>query len=138
MGERLRFVIRTPQEVVVDARVRSVRLPTESGHVGLRPREEAFASVVEPGLCLLRMEDGVRFAATAGGLLDAAGDTSILYTPFAVVGARGEDVLASLTRALATPDSELSMRRRLGELEQRIAHELRQGPVAPRAKARHG
>ncbi|NOJ77209.1 hypothetical protein [Myxococcus xanthus] len=138
MGEGLRFVIRTPREVVVDARVRSVRLPTESGHVGLRPREEAFASVVEPGLCLLRMDEGVRFAATAGGLLDAAGETGILYTPFAVAGERGEDVLASLSQALATPDSELSMRRRLGELEQRIARELRQWPVASRPKARHG
>ncbi|WP_338865008.1 hypothetical protein [Myxococcus stipitatus] len=138
MGERLRFIICTPRARVVDERVDSVRLPTGSGQVGLRPRQEAFASGVEPGLCLLRKGGGVRFAATAGGLLQARGDEAVLYTPFAAAGDRGEEVLAALSHVLAMPDSELTMRRRLGELEQRIVHELSQGPAAPRTRGRHG
>lgn len=134
----LRFVVWTPDARVVDEPVLAARVPTRSGQVGLRPEEEPFASVVEAGLCLLRRETGLQFAATAGGLLDAGRDTATLYTPFAVVGSRGEDVLAALDRVLQAPDSELAARRRMGELEQRIVHELRyQGPV-PRARAPHG
>jgi len=138
MIERLRLVIRTPHEVVVDERVRAARVPTESGQVGLRPRQEPFVLVVEPGLLLLRLDDGVRFAATAGGLLDSARETSTLYTPFAVVGARGDEVLAALERALATPDSELEAHRRLGELEQHIMKELQHRPSVARGRSPHG
>lgn len=134
----LRFVIWTPDASVVDEPVLAARVPTGSGQVGLRPAEEPFVSVVEAGLCLLRREEGLRFAATAGGLLDAGRDMATLYTPFAAVGARGEDVLAALDRVLHSPDSELVARRRMGELEQRIVRELRyQGPV-PRARGPHG
>jgi F0F1-type ATP synthase epsilon subunit len=124
MIERLRLVIRTPHQIVVDERVRAARVPAESGQVGLRPRSEPFVLVVEPGLCILTMDDGVRFAATAGGLLDVDRATSVLYTPFAVAGDRGDRVLSTLDRALAMPDSELAARRRLGELEQHIVREL--------------
>lgn len=134
MSERLHLVVRTPHEVVVDEQVRAARVPTESGQVGLRPREEPFVLVVEPGLCVLRTGERVRFAATAGGLLDADRETSVLYTPFAVVGDRGDEVLGALDRALATPDSELAARRRLGELEQHIVQELREGPPVERTR----
>jgi F0F1-type ATP synthase epsilon subunit len=134
MSELLHLVIRTPHEVVVDARVRAVRVPTETGQVGLRPREEPFAMVVEPGLCVVHGE-GSRFAATAGGLLEGDRETATLYTPFAVAGDRGEDLLAALDRALATPDSELAAHRRLGELEQHIVQELRQRPQVARTRS---
>ncbi|NPC52460.1 hypothetical protein D7X99_40610 [Corallococcus sp. AB032C] len=134
----LRFVIWTPDACVVDEPVLAARVPTGSGQVGLRTAEEPFASVVEAGLCLLRREEGLRFAATAGGLLDAGRDTATLYTPFAAVGARGEDVLAALEGVLRLPDSELATRRRMGELEQRIVRELRHPGPVPRARAPHG
>lgn len=134
MIERLRLVIRTPHEIVLDSRVRAARFPTESGQVGLRPREEPFVLVVEPGLCIIRRDGGVSFAATAGGLLDGDRESATFYTPFAVAGDRGEELLATLDRALATPDSELAARRRLGELEQHIVQELRQRPQVARAR----
>lgn len=134
MIERLHLVIRTPHAIVLDEHIRAARVPTESGQVGLRPREEPFALVVEPGLCIVRGDDGVRFAATAGGLLEGDRETATLYTPFAVAGNRGEQLLAALDRALATPDSELAARRRLGELEQHIVHELHQRPEVARAR----
>jgi F0F1-type ATP synthase epsilon subunit len=130
MLERLHLVIRTPHEIVFDEHVRAARVPTESGQVGLRPREEPFEIVVEPGLCLVRAEGGARFVATVGGLLEGERGTATLYTPYAVVGDHGEELLTRLDRALATPDSELAARRKLGELEQHIVKELRQRPRA--------
>ncbi len=137
MLERLHLLIRTPHETVLDAQVSAARIPTETGQVGLRPSEEPLVLVVEPGLVILRMDGGLRFAATAGGLLESDRERSVLYTPFAVLGAVDTEVLASLVRALATPDSELSARRQLGELEQRIVQELRQRPPVVRERSAH-
>jgi F0F1-type ATP synthase epsilon subunit len=138
MPEGLHLLIRTPHETVLDAEVASARVPTESGQVGLRRRCEPLVVVVEPGLVVLRLGAGMRFAATAGGLLDVGRDRATLYTPYAAVGDAGADVLAALDRALATPDSELGARRRLGELERRIVRELRDRPSFPRARSDHG
>lgn len=134
MPDGLRFVIRTPAAVVVDEMVAGGRVPTASGQAGLRPRGEPLVTVVLPGLCLFRSAGHVRFAATAGGLLDASRDRVVLYTPFAVAGDRGEDVLAALDRALVVPGGELAARRRLGELEQNIVRELRQRPPVSRTR----
>ena len=138
MIERLRFVIRTPHEVVFDADVRAARVPAQSGQVGLRPRGEPCSLVVEPGLLLLHVPEGERFAASAGGLLECERDHAELYTPFAAVGEHGEQVLAELDRALAIPGSALAARRRLAELEQRIVRELRRGPLIGTKAVRHG
>ena len=137
MLERLHLLIRTPHETVLDAQIEAARIPTETGQVGLRPRQEPLVLVVEPGLVILRVAGGVRFAATAGGLFESDRERSVLYTPFAVLGGVDTEVLAALDRALATPDSELSARRRLGELEQRIVQELRQRPPVARARSAH-
>ncbi|MFO0749627.1 MAG: hypothetical protein U1F43_28750 [Myxococcota bacterium] len=128
-----RLVVRvwTPHEAILSEPARSLRVPTETGQVGLRPRGEALVLVVEPGLVVLATDTGPRYVASAGGLLESDGATCTLYTPFAAAGA-ADEVLAALERRLATPDSELAARRALGELEQRIVHELRQRqPVAP-------
>jgi len=135
MPERLRFVIRTPHETVLDASLESARIPTETGQVGLRPRHEPLVFVVEPGLVILRLDGRQRFAATAGGLFESDRERSTLYTPFAVLGDVDTEVLAALDDALAAPDGELSARRRLGELEQRIVQELRQRPAVARTRS---
>jgi F0F1-type ATP synthase epsilon subunit len=133
----LHLVIRTPHETVMERAVDSVRVPTETGQVGLRAREEHLMLVVEPGLVVARSEDGLSFAATAGGLLHLDGDVCALYTPFAVLGSDGAQVLESLERALRTPDSELAARRQLGDLERRIAQELRERSPLARARPQH-
>ena len=134
MASLLDFVIRTPHQVAYEAQVSSARVPTESGQVGLRAREEPLVLVVEPGLVVLRLDRRLEFAATAGGLLEADRATAILYTPFATTGALEDEVLAALDRALATPDSELAARRKLAELEQHIVQQLRSRP--PRLRGR--
>ena len=134
MRETLRLVLRTPPEVVCDDLVRAARVPTETGQVGLRPGGEPLVLVVEPGLVLLRADAGLRFAATAGGLLQSGREHCTLYTPVAVVGSSDDEVLAALDRLLAAPDRELAARRQFGELEQRIVQELRQGPRMMRTR----
>ncbi|MGD8317450.1 MAG: hypothetical protein PVH21_00520 [Myxococcales bacterium] len=138
MLEGLQLAIRTPYEVVFDELVRAARVPTESGQVGLRPRQEPLMSAVEPGLILLWTGEGLRFAATAGGLLEGGRERAVLYTPFAVISEQEEEVLMTLERALATPDSEIAARRRLGELEEHIVRELHHRPPTPRAREGHG
>jgi F0F1-type ATP synthase epsilon subunit len=133
MRDALRFILRTPHGNVFDAPVASVRLPLETGQLGLRPHMEPEIAVVEPGLILIRGAL-LRFAASAGGLLRAGREEALLLTPFAVVGSEAE-VLAALQSALATPDSEVSARRGLGELEQRLLRELRQRPSVPHARS---
>lgn len=137
MTESLRFVIRTPHEITLEELVHSARVPTETGQVGLRPRGEPMLLVLEPGLILLKADDVIRFAATAGGLFESDREQATLYTPFAVVGENGDEVIAALDQALATPDSELAARRRLGELEERIVEELRHGPPVARTRGGH-
>jgi F0F1-type ATP synthase epsilon subunit len=133
---RLHVVIRTPHGAQLDEEVRSVRVPTGTGQVGLRPGEEPLLLVVEPGLVVLHDEAGTRYAATAGGLLHLDREGCVLNTPFAAVGRDGDEVLGALDRELATPDGELVARRRLGELEQGILRALgERSPDRPRGAA---
>ena len=82
----LHFVIRTPQDIVLECDVASVRVPTETGQVGLRPHSEPTVLAVEPGLIVVRQDDLIRFAGTAGGLLHCDGAVAHLLTPVAVIG----------------------------------------------------
>lgn len=131
MAERLlRFVVRTPHAVVIDVEVRSARVVTETGHVGLRPRMEALVLAIEAGLTLLRMPGGVRFVGTAGGLLTCNGAEATLFTPLGVIGDDPSSVRAEIDRALAAPGPELEVRAALETLESRILTELHRRPGA--------
>lgn len=128
--ETLRFVVRTPQGGVFDERVTSLRVPSDTGQVGLRPRSEAAALVVEPGLVLAASTDGLRFVATAGGLLRCDGKQAVLLTPLAVVGESAEDVRTELEEVLGTPSPDLELRAVLQRLQTGILEELRRGASA--------
>lgn len=123
--ETLRLVVRTPQGGVLDERVTSLRVLSDTGQVGLRPRSEAAALVVEPGLALAATTSGLRFVATAGGLLRCDGDEAVLLTPLAVVGESAEAVRSELEDVLGTPSSDLELRGALQRLETGILQELR-------------
>lgn len=133
MSALLRLVVRTPQQCVLDRALVSVRVPTESGQLGLRARGEALVSVVEPGLIVLRTAEATRhYVASSGGPLRMLGSRCELYTAFAVSGARDDELLRALDRALTAPDSELATRRRIEQLEQQILREARDGRARPR------
>ena len=123
--ETLHLKVRTPQGSVVDQRVRSLRVPSDTGQVGLRPRSEAAALVVEPGLALANTPSGPRYVATAGGLLRCDGEEAVLLTPLAIVGESAEAVGGELERVLGTPSPDLELRRVLQRLETGILQELR-------------
>jgi len=122
----LHVVIRTPRETVVDEELASLRVPTQSGQVGLRPRCEPSVLAVEAGLILLRFAGGVRYVGTAGGLLHTSGKSASLLTPLAVVGDDIDSVSRQLDELLSAPSEEMEVRRTLGRLETRILQELGQ------------
>jgi F0F1-type ATP synthase epsilon subunit len=128
----LSLLVRTPREVAAELEVRSLRVPADTGQVGLRPRCEATVLAVEPGLALAWTSEGVRFVATAGGLLRCDGRRAVLLTPIAVVGSDAATVRAQLEAALAAPRTDLELRRALERLETGILQELRKrdGPDA--------
>lgn len=127
MADLLNFRLRTPEALVFDGMVRSVRVPVETGLVGIRPRSESLILAVEPGLIILRHDGDTRFAATVGGLFEHAGWTATLFTPFGVVGEERE-VLEALDRVQASPEGDLAARRRLADLEGRIVREIGAAP----------
>ena len=130
----LRLVVRTPEARPFDALVRSARVPTETGQVGLRPRGERQVLAVEAGLIVVTGAGEVQLLATAGGLLEQDGQTAALFTPFAVTGGSEEEVLGALAEALAADDGVLAVERQIEELEQRILQKMRDptGAGAPR------
>ena len=123
-----RLIVRTPHDVVLDTPATSVRVLTETGHVGLRPRMEPVVLPIEAGLVLVRADGRVTLIGSAGGLLSFDGREATLFTPLGVVGTDPVTIQRALNDALAAPDSELAVRVRLGKLEGRILAELRRGP----------
>ena len=105
----------------------AVRVPTETGQVGIRPHGEPSVLAVEPGLIVLRQDDLTCFAGTAGGLLHCDGTVASLLTPVAVIGDALTTVLEALDRALAAPSTEQETRALLGRLEKNILLELHHG-----------
>jgi F0F1-type ATP synthase epsilon subunit len=115
----------TPHALVAELDVASLRFPTETGQVGLRPRAEPAVFALEPGLVLARTPAGLRYVATAGGLLRSDGARALLLTPLAVTGEDAADVRRRIDAALAAPDPGRELRRTIGGLEAGILRELR-------------
>ena len=122
---KLKLIVRTPREVVLEIEVQSVRLPTETGQVGVRPRVEALVLAVEPGLVRIRQDETILFTGTAGGLFRCDGRIASLLTPLAVVGETEADVAKGLEYALQQPNAELEARATLSRLQNSILRELR-------------
>lgn len=134
MADRFfRFVVRTPHDIVLDTQASSVRVPTETGYVGIRQHMEALVLPIEAGLVVVRLDGRVTLVGSAGGLLTADGGQATVFTPLAVVGTDPVAIQRALDDALAAPDSELAVRAKLGKLEGRILTELRAPQEPPRS-----
>jgi len=120
----LHSVVRTPHGVVFEQDVDALRVPTESGQVGLRPRGEPTVLSVEPGLAIARAGETRYFLGTTGGLLTTDGADATLLTALAITGTTAEAVLAELEAALAAPNAELAVRAAIDRLESGILREL--------------
>ena len=128
---KLRFIVRTPHEVVFDAPVMSARVLTETGHVGILPRMEPVVLPIEAGLILARTDGSVAFVGSAGGLLASDGTQATLFTPLGVAGTDPAVIQLALNQALTEPGSELAFRAKLGKLEGRILTQLHRRPGEP-------
>lgn len=126
----LRLIVETPHGIILDAATKSVRLPTETGQVGLRHGHEATILAIESGLVLARTNGNLRYVGTVGGLLHSDGSTSRLLTPWGIVGNTAEGVWSSLEQALAAPSAELEARRKLAHLELSILDQMRRERMA--------
>jgi F0F1-type ATP synthase epsilon subunit len=128
-ASEFQLIIRTPHEVVLQTTVHSVRVLTETGHVGLRPRTESTVLAVEAGVVHVnRIAEGSSiesFIGTAGGLLMCDRNTTTLLTPLAVVGDDEKTIVERLDELLQRPNSELEARTALSKLEGHILRELR-------------
>jgi F0F1-type ATP synthase epsilon subunit len=122
----LKLIVRTPQKVVVETFATSVRVLTETGHVGLRPKMEAVVLAVETGLVLVYQSDAILFVGTTGGLLMCDGQMLTLLTPLAVAATNEEAVVNDLQRELDHPQSELEVRKAISSIQSRIVNELRE------------
>lgn len=139
MAERaLHFTVRTPERTAFEADLISLRLPADSGQVGLRPRAEPAVIVVEPGLVLARKRDGLCFVATAGGLLRSDGRRATLLTPVAVTGDSAPAVSRALDEALRAGRADLELRSVLQRLETGVLVELRGGAALAPSGGRRG
>jgi F0F1-type ATP synthase epsilon subunit len=127
----LDLIVRTPREVVWETRASSIRVPTETGQVGVRPRIESLVLAVEAGLILVRQGEVLRFVGTAGGLFRCNGQTANLLTPLAVTGDNEQQVLDALAAALAQPNVEMQARATIARLQSSILRELREGKKQP-------
>ena len=105
----LHVLVLTPHAVIAELDVDGLRVPSDTGQVGLRPRGEPTVLAVEPGLALVRTGTTLRFLGTAGGL----------------VRSDGRSVLEALTAALAIPDPERDLRLAIERLHTGIITELR-------------
>jgi len=123
----LHVVVRTPREVVAELDVLSLRVPTDTGQVGVRPRAESTVIPVEPGLVLAHTTTGMRVLGTAGGLLRTQAHEAVLLTPVAVVGDDAATVMAAMDATLAAPDPERELRRAIERLERGLLPEVRKG-----------
>ena len=127
-GETLELIVRTPHDVVLQTTVHSMRLLTETGHVGLRPRIEATVLAIEAGIVNARPASAESseelFIGTAGGLLTCDGHSVTLFTPLAVAGNNETDIVDELDRVMNQPNSEMEARTALSKLEGHILSEL--------------
>lgn len=124
----LDFRVLTPAELSLHVDALSIRIPTESGQVGVRPRIEPLVLAVEAGIVLVRTAETTKILGTAGGLFRSDGAEAVLLTPLAIAGSHAETVLSELEKRLGEPSSEMEARATLGKLEERILEELRRSP----------
>lgn len=123
------LLVRTPHEVILDTSVRSVRVLTETGHVGLRPRAEPTVLAVEAGIVHVKPGADATskelFVGTAGGMLMYDRGTATLLTPLAVAGDDERSIVDGIDELMRRPNSELEARATLTKLEGHILSELR-------------
>ena len=125
----IQLLVRTPHEVILSVPIRSMRVLTETGHVGLRPGMEPSILPLEAGVVHATTVAGEPrseiYIGTAGGLLMYDHQTVTLLTPIAVVGADHDELASQFDDLMTKSNSELEARTAFNKLEGHILSELR-------------
>lgn len=114
----LRLRVRTPDGLVLDRDVRSLRVEDEDGWVGVLPGRRDLIALLPPGLVLFTDDEGDGFVAISGGLLELTDGDCRVVTGDARL-ARAAREAADLLDALFVARKERGERRRdvLDDLE---------------------
>jgi F0F1-type ATP synthase epsilon subunit len=120
MPESIELIVRTPHAEVLRRSVLSLRVPTETGSVGLLPRAERAVIAIEPGLVIAREPARQLLVATAGGLLRVEPHVVTLLTAIAIVGQDPAGVKAAMDGLMSQPSAESELRRRIDTLERSL------------------
>jgi len=121
----LRFLVRTPHAEVLRREISSLRVPTETGWVGLLPGAERSVLVVEPGLVVVRSGSSTSLVGTAGGVLRVERHAVTLLASVAVAGDDARAVRQALDALAGEPSAEMELRRRIEALERGLLAESR-------------
>ncbi len=124
MNQSLQLIVKTPQSVVIDTEASSIRVLTETGHVGIRPRMEDVILAIEAGLVIMNRDDTPLFLGTAGGLLTCERSVVTILTPLAVSETSEEAVMRELQNQLERPSAELEVRTTINNIQTGILSEL--------------
>ncbi len=121
----VRFVVRTPHAEVLRREVWSLRVPTETGWVGLLPGAEESVLVIEPGLVVARSGGMMSLVGTAGGVLRVEHDAVTLLASVAVAGNDARAVREALDALAGESSAEMELRRHIEALERGILAQSR-------------
>jgi F-type H+-transporting ATPase subunit epsilon len=70
MADRLRLVVLTPEQQLVDEQVREVTAPGVYGQIGVLPDHAALVTSLEPGTLSYKTERGERHLTIDGGFAE--------------------------------------------------------------------
>ena len=130
----LRLTVRTPHQVILDEPVRSLRVLTETGQVGLRPAAEPTLLPFEPGLVHAKLASGGApaeiYIGTSGGLLSCDGERVTMMTSIAIVGTDRAALEKQFDSIMGHSNAELEARNAFNKLEVHILNEIRRDQIA--------
>ncbi len=81
MARELTVRVITPERIVSDTKVQSVRVPGTDGSIGILPRHARMIAALEPGMLLLRRDGVDEVLYISGGFADVRDDTVRILTP---------------------------------------------------------
>jgi len=117
----LELVVRTPHAEVLRRSVTSLRVPTDTGSVGVLPGAERAVLAIEPGLAVAEDANGRILVGTAGGILRLEAARATLLSPLAIVGDDADTVRAEMGALSREPSADMELRRRIDMLERGLA-----------------
>jgi F-type H+-transporting ATPase subunit epsilon len=103
----IRLLIITPDDVVMDEKVTSVRFQEPDGWRGILPRHTPYLTQLVNGILIYRLskEEDARYVALYGGTLEVRRDMILVLTVAAELGADMQELARRLSERQAEADA---------------------------------